>query len=221
MKAFLITVIVALVLLAAGLWYAENNPEQLPEKVRQTLAVGEDTTPPARRPQDYHLLEDQGGIPKAEAERAGLVSSEYAYLAAHPTLLMDEGIEQISEVRCNSRLYDFAYRFNSTRPEQQVLEFNLHGEWDELHFGFGFSDEEPSDPSGKMAIELSILGDGKLIYGPEQISPVTDPIFAKAKVWGVKHLTFISRRVGMNNPFAPILLDPFVVSIEPPADPGA
>lgn len=221
MKAFLITVVVALLLLAGGLWYAEHNPEQLPDNVRRTLAVGEDTSPPARTPQDYHLLQDQGGVPKTEAELAGLVSADYAYLAVHPTLVMDDGIEQISSARCNSKLYDFSYRFNSTQPEEQVLEFNLHGEWDELHFGFGFSDEEPSDPSGNLAIELRIQGDGRDIFGPEQITPVTEPIFTKADVRGVKHLTFISRRIGKNNPFAPLLLDPFVVSIEPPAEPGA
>jgi len=218
MKAFLITVVVALLLVAAGLWYAQNNPDKLPEDVRQTLAVGEDVTPPARGPQDYHMLQDQGGIPRAEAERAGLVSADYAYLCAYPPLRIDPGIEQISSAKCNSKLYDFSYRFNSTHPEDQVLEFNIHGEWDELTFGFGFADDEPSDPTGMLGIELIVQGDGKEIFGPELISPVTDPIFTELEVKGVRHLTFISKRVGYENGFAPLLLDPFVKSREAPAD---
>ena len=218
MKAFLITVVVALLLLAGGLWYAQQNPDKLPDEVRHTLAVGEDIRPPARGPQDYHMLQDQGGIPLAEAERAGLVTADYGYLSAMPPLKMDEGIEKLSAANCNGKLYDFSYRFNTTRPEEQVLEFNLHGEWDQLVFGFGFSDDEASDPSGTHGIELSVQADGKDLFGPALVSPVTEPIFTQLEVKGVRHLTFISKRVGFENNFAPLLLDPFVKNMPLPAD---
>ena len=219
MKIFVTTVLIALVLVAGGFWYARQNPDKLPDEVRDTLEVGQDTRADARGPQDYHILQDQGGIPRAEAERAGLITTRHAYLAAMEAIEQSEGIEQEQSIKLDSKLFDFGYRFSTTPPEMQVLEFNIQGEWDTLTFGFGFDDNEASDPTGKLAIELTVNGDGKALFGPQVISPVDEPIFTEVDVKGVRRVTFLSKRVGYNNNFSPVLLDPFVRKL-PDTDPG-
>ncbi|MCB1217609.1 NPCBM/NEW2 domain-containing protein [bacterium] len=212
MKPFLISVVVALLLVAGGFWYASRNPDALPEDLRNRMEVGQDTSPPARGPLDYHILADQGGVPRSEAERAGLSSGNWAYMAALKPLedLEQTGIEQLQSARVNGKLYDLGFRFNSTQAESQVLEYNIGGEWDTLTFGFGFSDDEASDPSGRFAIEFSVQGDGTELYGPVSLTPNDMPVFREVDVKGVRRVTFISKRVGKPNMFTPLLLDPFV-----------
>ena len=219
MKAFLITVVIALLLVAVGFWYAQQHPEALPEDMRNTLEVGQDTSPPARGPQDYHILADQGGIPRAEAERAGLQTANWAYMAAMQPLedLSETGVEQVQSARVNSKLYDFAFQFTSTPAESQVLEYNIGGEWDVLTFGFGFADDEASDPTGRFAIEFSVQGDGTELFGPVSLTPNDLPVFTDIDVKGLRRVTFISKRVGKPNQFAPLLLDPFVKKAAPAA----
>lgn len=185
---------------AAGYYYLLNSGKiefAQPEEVLRT-------------PVDYHQLQGLGGVPIEEATRAGLVSQNYAYLRSLEPIQIAEGIELPKRVRLGGKHYDLAYEFTSTVPQDQVLEFNLLGGWEELHFGFGFKDEEGSDPNAKWAIEFSVLVDGKTAFGPERLSPVGKPAFAKVDVSGANRVTFISKRIGGANPFSPVLVDPFV-----------
>jgi hypothetical protein len=216
MRAFLITFVIAILLLGAGAYYFWKNPDKLPEgsmaqKAGEALQEKEPEVP-ARKPQNYHLLEAQGGIPKDEAERAGLATAEYAYLRTFEPLQVTEGITETEAIVVRGLNYDFAYSFESTPPGEQYLEFNLNRNWSELHFGFGFDDNHPSDPEAKWAIELTIQADGKQIYGPQRITPVDKPIFSRIDVAGVTRVTFVSKRIGTRNPFKPSLLDPFVLA---------
>ena len=205
----LLLVVLILGAVAAYYYYTQSAASKLIPPISD-LVQPEPPQPPARTPQDYHILEDQGGIPKAEANRAGLTSADYAYLSAMVPTHISDGIEKVTEISVRGLNYDFCYRFNSTPPEMQSLEFNLNAQWEELHFGFGFDDAHPSDPEHRWGIELVVQVDGNDVYGPIEVTPVTDPLFAKVNVIGVHRVTFVSRRIGFKNPFAPVLLDPFV-----------
>lgn len=167
--------------------------------------------PPARTPESYLILEDQGGVPRSEAEQAGMVTESYAYLSELKPTNCSEGIEPASAVALGGKSYDMCFKFNTTPPEMQYLEFNLNKQWDELHFGFGFDDAHPSDPDKKWAMEYSIQADGQEVLGPLMLTPVDKPLFAKVGVSGISRISFVCRRVGYSNPFAPILVDPFVL----------
>jgi hypothetical protein len=166
---------------------------------------------PARRPVDYLVLQQMGGIPQAEAERAGIATDSYAYLRTFAPLQTSQGITEVTGILLGGKSYDFCYQFNTAPPEKQYLEFNLEGKWDELHFGFGFDDTHASDPEQKWSIELTIQGDGAELMAPQLLSPVGKPYFGKVAVKGVSRVTFTSRRLGYINPFAPVLVDPFVI----------
>ncbi|HES57982.1 MAG TPA: hypothetical protein ENO21_00970, partial [Firmicutes bacterium] len=158
MRAFLITLIIV-VLAGLGLaWYLQRNAASYEEdsllgKTSDYLTPDK-PEPVLRTPVSYHVLEDQGGIPRDEAEAAGLVTDRYAFLAATEPIQISTGIEQVEHITVAGKPYDFSFKFNTTRPEQQYLEFNLLSEWDELHFGFGFDDKHGSDPQEKWAIEF-------------------------------------------------------------------
>jgi len=212
MRRFIVVLIVVILILgavAAYYFYSQGLADDLIPPIGE-LVQPEPPPPPARTPQDYHILEDQGGIPKAEANRAGLIGDDYAYLSAMVPTNISDGIEKLAEITIRGLPYDFCYRFKSTPPEMQSLEFNLNAQWEELHFGFGFDDAHPSDPEHRWSIELTVQADGTDVYGPVEITPVTDPLFTKVNVTGVHRVTFVSRRIGFKNPFAPVLLDPFV-----------
>ena len=219
MRAFLITFVIAVLLLGGGVYYIWKNADKLPEgsmarKAGESLQE-EEPVIPARGPQDYHMLEGEGGIPRAEAERAGVATDAYAYLRAMQPILSSEGVAEVEGLAVRGLHYDFCYAFESTQPEEQYLEFNLNRQWSELHFGFGFEDSHASDPEGKWAIELTVQADGKPVFGPARVTPVDKPLFTRVDVTDVTRVTFVSRRVGARNPFKPCLLDPFVLSPAP------
>jgi len=217
MRAFIITLVIVVVLGLVLAWYVQRNKTSYEEGslLRETgeILTPAEPEPLLRTPQDYHILQDQGGVPRAEAEKAGLVTDSYAYLAATAPIQISSGVEQVGELSLNDKPYDFCFKFNTTPPEEQYLEFNLLGKWDELHFGFGYDDAHPSDPDNKWSIEFRIETDGKVTFGPVLLTPVDRPVFNKVDVSGVNRVTFVIKRVGFQNPFAPVLVDPFVVKI--------
>lgn len=166
--------------------------------------------PPPRPPQDYLLLQDQGGIPKAEALRGGLATEQYAYLTALPPVQISDGVAAAERVAVRAKHYDMCYRFESRPPAEQYLEFNLGGKWAALDFGFGFSDAEPSEAKGEKAMVLEVQLDGKVVYTTPELRPTDKPVFTTLDVTGASRLLFTVRRVGYQNLFAPLLLDPFV-----------
>lgn len=216
----MISVLIILLLLAFGaaaLWYVIGKPqpgEPMIAKVRE-LAHPTAPEPEARTPQDYHILEDQGGIPKAEAMKAGLSGADYFYLRAAAPIQMSEGVDLAEGVTVNGKLYDFCYRFETRPPQEQYLEFNIAGSWDTLHFGFAFSDSEPSEAKGEHAIVFQVQLDGKEAYISPELRPVDEPIFTSIPVAGVKRVLFCVKRIGYNNVFAPVLLDPFLRTAVP------
>jgi hypothetical protein len=225
MRSCVITVLVLTLLTAAVgayLWFASQAaPEDTMIGRMGKVMRPEPPEPAPRTPSDYLILEDHGGIPKAEALKAGLRGEAYAYLAAGEPIEMSPGIQPVESIKLRGRQYDFCYQYNTTPPEMQFIEFNLNGEWDELHFGFGFDDTHASDPEKRWAIEFSIQCDGETAFGPQQLMPVDKPVFAKVAVAGVQRVSFITRRIGRSNPFAPVLVDPFVIKTqkESPASP--
>lgn len=226
MRKFIITLLLVVGLALLVFLYLRANADKLPP---DTLAgrAGQALTPAApeaapRMPENYHLLEGSGGIPRTEAEAAGLVGDAYAWLDGLGPINLSRGVEASGGHSVAGNAYDLCYIYNSRQPAEQYAEFNLNGEWDELHFGFGFDDGHPSDPTGKWAIEVSIQGDGRVIYGPYEIRPTTRPLFAMADVAGVNRVTFICRRIGHKNTFAPLVIDPFVIrSADDAPDPAA
>jgi hypothetical protein len=185
------------------------STDKLPLPLREAL----DTTPPeppARAPQSYHILEDQGGVPLAEAERGGLAGDGYAYLTGLEPIQSAKAIERCQDCLVRGKRYDLCWRFNSEPGETQVLEFNIGGKYAELHLGCGFEDTHPSDTTGKLAVELSIQADGKEILSPVRLTPVDPPWFGFVPIVGAQRIAIVMRRVGYNNTLAPVLLDPFV-----------
>lgn len=214
MRAFIVTFLIVLIIAGGVAWWLYTSAEGLPEGsiVQQAgQALHADAPEPAaRKPLDYHILEDQGGIPIEEARRAGLSGDDYVYLYGLEPIQISEGVEQLSGIRVRGRSYDLCYRFSSTPPQEQYIEYNLNDAWDELHFGAGFADDHPSDPQDRLAIEIEIKGDAEVLFGPEQVKPTSEPLFTSIDLQGVNRLTIISRRVGYQNTFAPVLLDPFL-----------
>jgi hypothetical protein len=214
MRSCVLTVLL-LTLATAGLgvylWFASKTaPENTVAGRMGKVMRPAPPVPPARTPLDYLILGDQGGVPKEEALRAGLTGADYAYLSAFKPTQLSEGIEPKEGVMLRGKRYDFCFQYNTRPPEMQFLEYNLNGEWDDLHFGFGFDDTQPSDPEKKWSIEFSIQCDGTVAYGPQVLTPVDKPLFARVPVKGVNRVSFICRRIGYSNPFAPVLVDPFV-----------
>lgn len=220
MRAFLITLVVV-VLAGLGLaWYLQQNAGEFEEgsllgKTGKYLTPDE-PEPVLRTPVSYHVLQDQGGIPRAEAEQAGLVTEDYTILAGTEPIQSSAGIIQVKHITVDGKPYDFSYQFGTTRPEQQFLEFNLLRKWDELHFGFGFDDKHGSDPKKNWTIEFRVETDGEVAFGPVVLTPVDEPVFTKVETTGVSRVTFVSKRIGYLNPFEPVVIDPFV--IKTPAD---
>lgn len=216
----LLSWLVALLIIGVGglvLWQLLGRPapgkplEQSVERYINPPAL----PPPARGPQDYHVLQDQGGIPKAEALRAGLAGAGYAYLQSMKPIQMSDGVGQADGISVRGKRYDLCYRFETRPPGEQYLEYNLGAKWDTLEFGFGFTDTEPSDPSGKWAIVLEIQLDGKPAYTSPELRPTDKPLFMSLPVTGVNRMLIVVRRVGMQNLFGPILLDPFLKTTAP------
>jgi len=203
-KKFLITLIVVAIL-GCGTYYYMLNSGKVQLPVPEELF---------RTPESYHMLEGVGGVPISEAKQAGLTTAEYAYLRAMEPIQIAKGIEMPERVRLGGKSYDLAYKFNTTPPKDQVLEFNLLGNWDEVHFGFGFEDDEGSDPDKLWGIELIVQVDGEARAGIERLSPVDKPYFTKIDVAGANRITFVSRRIGSGNLFAPVLVDPFVLKLD-------
>lgn len=214
MRAFIITFLIAVVVAGGAAYLLWLNADKLPEgSVLQQAGQSmhpDDTPPPARTPADYHVLEAQGGIPLAEAQRAGLAGESYAYLRSFRPIQISEGVEPLNGAKVRDKRFDLGYQFLTQPPEEQYLEFNIGGNWDELHFGLGFDDSHPSDPEDKWAINFEIQGDGEILLEPTRLKPTSKPLFARIELSGVNRLTFVSRRVGYRNPFTPLLLDPFL-----------
>ena len=200
MKKFIFTLVVVILLGSAGYYYLLDTGTVKLEQPTEQL----------RTPVDYHLLQGLGGVPIEEATKAGLKTTDYAYLRSLQPIQIAPGIELPQQVQLGGKTYDLAYEFTSTRAQDQVLEFNLLGAWSELHFGFGFKDDEGSDPEGNWAIEISLLVDGTIVFGPKRLTPTDKPAFAKVDVSGANRVTFVSKRIGGANPFNPVLVDPFV-----------
>jgi hypothetical protein len=221
MRAFFITFLIVILLAAAVVYWLWQNAGSLPEGTvleQAGQAVHPDQPPPpARTPDDYHVLQNQGGIPLAEATRAGLAGAGYAFLRSFEPIQISDGVAALEGVAVRAKHYDLGYQFESRPPQEQYLEFNIGGQWSELHFGFGFDDGHPSDPENKWAIDLEIQGDGAILLGPQRFSPTSEPLFTSLDVGNVNRLTFVSRRIGHGNPFAPVLLDPFLKKIAPEA----
>ncbi len=197
---------------AAVLWQLLGRPapgKPLAQSVDQLVHPPEGVPPP-RPPQDYLLLQDQGGIPKAEALRGGLTTSAYAYLTALTPVQISDGVVIAEGLAVRTRHYDLCYRFESRPPGEQYLEFNLGGKWAALDFGFGFSDTEPSEARGEKAMVLEVQLDGKVVYTTPELRPTDKPVFATLDVSSASRLLFTVRRIGYQNMFAPLLLDPFV-----------
>lgn len=216
----LLSWLVALLIIGVGglvLWQLLGRPapgmplEQSVERYINPPA----TPPPARGPQDYHVLQDQGGIPKEEALRAGLAGAGYSYLRNMTPIQISEGVGQTDGITVRGKRYDLCYRFETPPPSEQYLEYNLGAKWDTLEFGFGFTDAEPSDPSGKWAIVLEIQLDGKPAYTSPELKPTDKPLFMSLPVTGMNRLLIVVRRIGMQNLFGPILLDPFLKTTAP------
>jgi len=221
MRAFFITLLIVLVIAAAVVYWLYQNAGTMPEgTVLQQAGEAihpEVPEPPARLPSDYHVLEVQGGIPLAEATRGGLTGADYAYLRGLEPIQISDGVTPLEGVTVRGLRYDLGYQFESRLPQEQYLEFNIGAQWTDLNFGFGFDDGHPSDPEDKWAIDLEIQGDGKILFGPQRFKPTSEPVFTSIDVSRVNRLTFISRRVGHSNPFAPVLLDPFLKKSAPEA----
>lgn len=219
MRAFFITFIIVIIVAAGTAYWLWLNADRMPEgtilKQAGQAMHTEQPEPPARAPEDYHILQTLGGIPLSEATRGGLVSADYAYLQAIEPIQISEGVEPIEGARVAGLSYDLGFQFVTRPPAEQYLEFNINGKWDELHLGFGFDDSHPSDPEDKWAIELTILGDGKELLEPTTLKPTMKPMFTSLNVSGVNRLAFVIRRVGKRNPFTPLLLDPFLKKTQP------
>jgi hypothetical protein len=210
----------------AGLIYLRENadkfkPGSIPDKLGREMRPPEPPAPVARGPLDYHTLQAQGGEPKAQAVQAGLANERWAYLAALTPVQKSEGIDLAEGQAVRTLNYDFAYRFGPKNLPEQYLEFGLGAKWDELHFGLGFADTEPSDPTNSHSIELTVLVDGKPAFGPQRVSPVDKPVFTRLDVKNANRVVFSIKRIGQSNTFSPLLLDPFVRLADPPAEDAA
>lgn len=204
MRNFIIAFLIVGALGAGGYYYLlQEGKLEVPE----TVAI-------IRTPESYHMLEGVGGVPMGDATEAGLATGDYAYLRALEPIQIGKGISMPERVKLGGKSYELAYKFNSTSPRDQVLEFNLLGGWDELHFGFGFEDDEGSDPHDTWAIEFIVQVDGEAVAGAKRLTPVGKPYFTKVNVSGANRVTFVSRRIGSANPFAPVLVDPFVLKLD-------
>jgi hypothetical protein len=219
MRRFISCAIMVLLLAggSAALWQILGRPQPgapMVESVEHYINPPA-LPPPARGPLDYHVLQDQGGIPKAEAARAGLAGAGYAYLCSLTPIQISEGVSNADGISVRGKHYDMCYRFETRPPAEQYLEYNLGAKWDTLDFGFGFTDTEPSDPSGKWAIVLEIQLDGKPAYTSAELRPTDKPLFTSLPVTGANRMLIVVRRVGMHNLFGPILLDPFLKTAAP------
>jgi hypothetical protein len=224
---FLLILVFVCAVAYAGTVYLQQHKDQFqPQSVPGKLARMVSPTPPEKLkpaphgPLDYNILEDQGGQPLADAIAAGLVTDKWAYLSALTPVQISDGVAKAQGVGVHGKHYDLCFKFATKPPQLQYLEFNLEGKWDELHFGFGFDDKEPSDPTQQHAIELTVQADGKTVFGPQRVSPVDKPVFTQLNVKGVNRVVFISKRIGNGNTFAPVLIDPFVKLAAPPPPPA-
>ncbi|MBN2083137.1 hypothetical protein JW859_13140 [bacterium] len=220
MRGFLITFLIVIIVAGAIAYWLWSNADRLPDgtvlqKAGQALQT-EPPEPPLQTPLDYHQLEAVGGIPLAEAERAGLRGADYAYLRSFEPLQISDGVEAVEGRVVRGKHYDLGYQCLTDPPEEQYLEFNIGGDWDLLHFGIGFDDAHASDPEDKWAIEIEVKGDGKLLFGPYTIKPTEPPYFTQVDVTDVGRIVFVSRRLGRVNPFTPLILDPFLRREAPP-----
>jgi hypothetical protein len=214
MRGFLIALIVTVILAAVVAYVLWDQAASLP-KGSLARKLGEEMRakppePVLRKPLDYHILQDQGGIPLAEAQRAGLVTSAYAYLRGLTPVQQSDGVGPLEAATVRGKRYELGYGFESRPPEKQYLEFNIGGKWHELDFGFGFDDAQPSDPTGKLAIELTVELDGRVAYTSPPLDTNKEPVFTSLDVSGVRRVIFCVRRIGYNNLLAPVLLDPFL-----------
>jgi hypothetical protein len=222
--SFLVALIVVGAVGYAGMVYMQQNADKfkkgsLPEKIGHELKAAPPSGPVPRGPLDYHVLEAQGGEPRPQAEQAGLITDKWAYLAALEPVQLGAGVLKAERMGVRGKTYDLCYRFGDGSATEQYLEFALAEKWEELHFGFGFEDKEPSDPTNEQSIEFAVVIDGVTAYGPVKLTPVMKPVFARLSVKGANRVVFSSRRLGQNNTFSPVLLDPFVRLAEPaPAD---
>ncbi|MCH7472921.1 NPCBM/NEW2 domain-containing protein [bacterium] len=214
MRAFLITLLVCILITGAAAYYLYQNAGSLQEgtlaKRVAVLLKPEPPEIPPRAPVDYHILQDQGGVPEEEALRAGLATDEYAYLRTMQPIQISKGVAEVKRATVRGLSYGFCYRFETTPPQEQHLEMNLGGRWGELHFGFGFDDQDPYDPERDTSIQFEILADGEQVFFHESLTPNDKPIFASIPVAGVNRVLFTSRRIGYNNAYSPVLIDPFV-----------
>jgi hypothetical protein len=210
-----LTFLIIVALLAVGaavLWQLLGRPAPGKPLVQSVdnLVHPPAAIPPPRPPQDYLVLQDQGGIPKTEALRGGLETSAYAYLTALKPVQISDGVVVAEGAGVHTKRYDMCYQFTSRRPAEQYLEFNLSGKWAALDFGFGFSDTEPSEAKGEKAMVLEVQLDGKVVYTSPELRPTDKPVFTTLNITGASRLLFTARRIGYDNVFAPLLLDPFV-----------
>jgi hypothetical protein len=206
----------------AGMVFMQENADKfkkgtLPERIGRELRPTP-AKPVASGPLDYHVLEAQGGVVKVQAEQAGLVTDKWAYLAALEPVQLGAGVSKAEGVMVRGKHYDQCYRFGSQGGTDQYLEFALGEKWEELHFGFGFEDKEPSDPTNTKSIEFSVLVDGTAAFGPVRLTPVDKPAFNRVSVKGANRVVFSCRRLGGTNTFAPVLLDAFVRLADPPQE---
>jgi hypothetical protein len=214
MRAFLVTFVIVILVLAGTAYWLWRNADRLPEgsliRTVAQLLRGQPADEPSPTPEDYHLLQSLGGVPFGEAARAGLRGEDYAYLRSFEPIQASDGVQTRNGVTVRGKPYDLCFEFETRHPREQHLEFNIGGAWDELHFGCGFDDGHPSDPEGQWSIELEIKADGELILGPTELTPNVEPFFGSVRVKGVNRVTFTSRRNGYQNPFCPLLIDPFL-----------
>lgn len=199
-----------------GLTYVRDNAEKfkegsLPARVGKDLRPTDPEKLPRAlpdAPRDYHLLEGLGGIPRATVEQMGLSTAKWAFLRALTPIQRSEGVEDFDRVSLRGKQYELGMRFTPTEAQNQYLEYSLGGKWDELHFGFGFADDEPSAPDSSNAIELQVLVDGRIAFGPQRLTPTDKPVFNRVRLTGANRVLVMSRRIGFGNNFSPVLLDP-------------
>jgi hypothetical protein len=178
--------------------------------------------PPPRKPLDYHTLAQRGGLTPAEISAVGEESDSYAYLRAWEPILMERGVEVADTFMVRGKEYHRGFIFTTRVPKTQALEFSLAGEWDELHFGFGFADDHPSALDDDKAIRLEVLVDGEVAYPahseePHVFTPNSKPLFTKVNVTDAQRVAFRCYREGTLNKLSPVLIDPFVIrSVDQP-----
>lgn len=223
-KLFVVVVLILGGLIAYIYFQYDSFSQGSPfHKLGKSLHPAE-VVPVARKPLDYHTLEQRGGLTPTEISEVGEQSDTYAYLRAWEPILMERGVKMAEPFVVHGKQYYMGYIYTTRVPKTQALEFSLAGEWDELHFGFGFADDHPSALDDDKEIRLEVLVDGEVAYPahseePHVFTPNSKPLFTKVSVSGAQRVALRCYREGTLNKLSPVLIDPFVTKSGNPESP--